>query len=100
MSRSSGQRHMHERGANATRSRRKHAKYVPIEDCANEWTLAIMPDRVRNVPKMVRKNVRQMRKTFHTFSRPRRSWIITEWTNALAVRNGMNAAFSTGSQPQ
>ena len=28
------------------------------------------PERVRNVPKIVMKNVRQMRKTFHTFSMP------------------------------
>ena len=59
-----------------------------------------MPERVRNVPKIVRKNVSQTRKTFHTFRMPRRSWIITECTYALAVRNGMNAAFSTGSQAQ
>ena len=41
-----------------------------------------------------------MRKTFHTFSIPRRSWIIIECTYALAVSHGMNAAFSTGSQAQ
>src|SRR5580704_12442303 len=71
-----------------------------MDDCANEWTLEIIPERVRNVPKMVRKNVSEMRKTFQTLSRPRRSWSMTECTYALAVKNGMQAAFSTGSQPQ
>ncbi len=73
---------------------------MPIDDCANECTLAIAPDRVRNVPKIVMKNVTQMSTTFHTLRRPRRSWIITECTNALMVRKGMNAAFSTGSHAQ
>ena len=58
------------------------------------------PERVRNVPKIVMKNVRQMRNTFHTFSIPRRSWIITECTKAASVNNGMMAAFSTGSHAQ
>ena len=58
------------------------------------------PERVRNVPKIVMKNVRQIRKTFQTFSMPRRSWIITECVNAASVRSGMNAAFSTGSHAQ
>ena len=58
------------------------------------------PERVRNVPKIVMKNVRQMRKTFHTLSIPRRSWIMTECTNAASVKSGMIAAFSTGSQAQ
>src|ERR1700722_8093608 len=58
------------------------------------------PDRVRNVPKIVRKNVRHTRHTFQTFKSPRRSWIMTECTNALAVSKGKNAAFSTGSHPQ
>jgi hypothetical protein len=100
MSRSSGQRHMSSVAAKTRGGRGTTAKYVPMDDCANEWTLAIIPERVRNVPKMVRKNVSEMRKTFHTLSIPRRSWIIIECTHALAVRNGMNAAFSTGSQPQ
>ena len=56
-----------------------------MPDCAKECTLAMRPERVRNVPKIVRKNVRQMRKTFQTFSIPRRSWIMIECTKAVAV---------------
>jgi hypothetical protein len=77
-----------------------HTKYVPIDDWANECTLAMAPERVRNVPKIVMRNVSETRKTFQTLRSPRRSWIMTECTNALAVRNGMNAAFSTGSHAQ
>ena len=51
----------------------KYKKYVPTSDCANEWMLAIKPERVQNVPKMVSKNVVMMSETFHTRSVPRRS---------------------------
>ena len=53
-------------------------KYWPMSDRAKEWTLAISPDRVRKVPKIVRKNVSARRKTFHTLIMCRRSWIRTE----------------------
>ncbi len=64
----------------AISSSRNTAKYPPMDDCANEWTLEIIPERVKNVPKIVRKKVNETRKTFQTFSIPRRSWIMTEWT--------------------
>ena len=48
-------------------------KYCPMSDLAKECTLAISPDRVRNVPKIVRKKVSARRKTFHTFIMCRRS---------------------------
>ena len=38
--------------------------------------------------------------TFHTFSIPRFSWIITEWMNAVQASHGISAAFSTASQAQ
>jgi hypothetical protein len=69
-------------------------------DCAKECTLAMRPERVRNVPKMVRKNVVRTSEIFQIFSIPRRSWIIIECTKAVAVSQGKNAAFSTGSQAQ
>ena len=37
---------------------------------------------------------------FQSCSIRRRSWIMTEWRNAVAVSHGMNAAFSTGSHAQ
>jgi hypothetical protein len=58
------------------------------------------PERVMNVPKMVRKNVMMTSVTFHTRSIPRRSCTMTECRNAVAVNHGNRPAFSTGSQPQ
>ena len=52
------------------------------------------------VEKMHKMKVSPIRKTFQTLSMPRRSWIIVEWTYALAVSHGKNAAFSTVSQAQ
>ena len=66
--------------------------------CENEWIELTTPERVRNVPKSERQNASATRTTFQTFSIPRFSWIITEWRNAVAARNGIRAAFSTGSQ--
>ena len=65
--------------------------------CENEWIELTTPERVRNVPKSERQNASATRTTFQTFSIPRFSWIITECRNAVAARNGIRAAFSTGS---
>jgi hypothetical protein len=43
-----------------TRTTMNHTKYSPMSLCANACTLAMSPERVRNVPKMVMKNVRHM----------------------------------------
>src|SRR5512146_3163689 len=59
-----------------------------------------MPLRVRNVPSTVSTNVATMRFTFHALSIPRRSCTMIEWRNAVAVSQGMNDAFSTGSHAQ
>ena len=56
------------------------AKYCPMSERAKLCTLAMRPERVRNVPKMVKKNVPERSATFQTRSIPRRSWIITECT--------------------
>ncbi len=64
------------------------------------WTDCTIPERVMKVPKIVRKNVVMTSTTFHTFSMPRRSWIMTECRKAVDVNHGMSPAFSTGSQAQ
>ena len=66
----------------------------------NECTDCTTPERVMNVPKIVRKNVRMTSVTFHTRSMLRRSCTITEWKKAVAVNHGSTPAFSTGSHPQ
>ena len=49
------------------------------------------PERVMNVPKIVRKNVMMTSVTFQTRSMLRRSWTITECRNAVAVNHGSSA---------
>ena len=71
-----------------------------MADCVNEWTLATMPDRVRNVPSSVSTNVAVTSATVQILRPPRRSATIAEWMKAVAVSQGRSAAFSTGSQPQ
>src|SRR4051812_42821312 len=71
-----------------------------MSDCVNECTDEITPDRVRNVPKIDNTNVPIMSDTFHRFSMPRFSWIITECRNAVSVNQESSGAFSTGSHAQ
>ena len=67
---------------------------------ANAWTDEITPLRVRKVPKIVSAKVRVIRAMFQILSIGRRSWTMTEWTNAVPMSHGMNEAFSTGSHAQ
>ena len=71
-----------------------------MSDSENAWTESITPERVRNVPRIVRQNVAMTSDRFQTRSIPRRSWIITEWMNAVPVIHGSSDAFSTGSHAQ
>ena len=52
------------------------------------------------MPSRERQKVAEIRLTFQTFSIPRFSWTMIEWRKAVPTRNGISAAFSTGSQPQ
>jgi hypothetical protein len=79
---------------------RNASNHGPMSDCVNACTESITPDRVRNVPKMVRQNVAITSDRFHTRSIPRRSCTMTEWMNAVPVSHGSNDAFSTGSHAQ
>ena len=78
----------------------KARKNGPRVDSPKAWTDAMIPERVRNVPNRHRLKVRITSTMFQTFSMPRRSWTITECRKAVATSQGMNAAFSTGSQAQ
>src|SRR5687768_4369727 len=60
----------------------------------------MMPLRVRNVPRIVSANVAVTRLRFQTRSIPRRSSTMAECRNAVAVSQGRNDAFSTGSHAQ
>ena len=76
------------------------SSHGPMSDCVNACTESMTPERVRNVPRIVRQNVAITSDRFQTRSMPRRSCTITEWMNAVAVSHGRNDAFSTGSHAQ
>src|SRR5687767_10906258 len=84
----------------ATTTPKNESSQAPMADCVNECTESSTPERVRNVPRIVRENVASNSDKFHTRSIPRRSCTITEWMYAVPVSHGRNDAFSTGSQPQ
>ena len=79
---------------------RKARKKYPTLDWVKLCTLAITPERVMKVPKMLRRKVPMMSPRFQRLSIPRFSWIMTEWRNAVMVSQGSRLAFSTGSQAQ
>ena len=95
--RSSGSRQKTTASENATTIPMNARNQGPIELCVNEWIELTTPERVRKVPKSESEKARTTRRTFQMRSIPRRSWIITEWRNAVAASHGMSAAFSTGS---
>ena len=65
-----------------------------VKECTDSST----PERVRKVPRMVREKVAMTNDRFQMRRIPRRSWTITECRKAVAVSQGRNEAFSTGSQ--
>ena len=50
----------------------------PIADWVKEWTELIVPDLVRNVPRMVRENAPITRMKFQAWSMFRRCWTMAE----------------------
>ena len=72
----------------------------PISDWVNECTELKTPLRVMKVPRMVRRKLASDRLNVHSFRMCLRSCTIVEWRNAVAVSQGRNEAFSTGSQAQ
>jgi hypothetical protein len=65
---------------------------------ANAWTEVSTPERTRKVPSRLRENARIASRTVQLFSASRFSTTIAECSNAVAASQGMNDAFSTGSQ--
>jgi hypothetical protein len=72
----------------------------PIALCVNECTELKTPDRVMNVPRMVRRKLACTSVTVHPFNTPRRSITTAECRAAVAVSHGSSDAFSTGSHAQ
>ena len=72
----------------------------PIALWVKECTELKTPDRVMKVPRMVSRYVARTRMTVQPLSTPFRSTSMAEWSAAVAVSQGKNEAFSTGSQAQ
>ena len=62
----------------ATISAKNPSSQTPMSPSLNAWTLSATPERVRNVPRIVRLNVAHSSDRFQTRSIPRRSCTITE----------------------
>ena len=75
-------------------------KGIPSVEAPKAWIDCRIPERTTNVPSTARMPVASTSETFHTFSIPRRSWIISECRNAVPVSHGIRDAFSTPSQAQ
>ena len=58
------------------------------------------PERTRNVPNRHIEKVATISAEFQTFSMPRFSCTMIECRKAVPSKNGISAAFSTGSQAQ
>ena len=65
---------------------------------ANAWTEVSTPERTRKVPRRLKENVKIASSTVQPLNAPRLSVTASEWINAVPTSQGMNEAFSTGSQ--
>ena len=65
---------------------------------AKAWTDESTPERTRNAPISDSENVRMASRIVQTFSASRFSMTTAECNNAVPASQGMNDAFSTGSQ--
>ena len=76
----------------------KPRNQAPIELFAKEW-IDLIDTRARQERAEDRELEREPDE-HHVpdLQHPLRSWIITEWRNAVAASHGISAAFSTGSQ--
>ncbi len=84
-----------------TRAAARKTRIVgPIALWVKEWTELKTPERVMNVPRMVSRNVARMSVVVQPFRIPFRSVRIAECSAAVAVSQGRNDAFSTGSHAQ
>src|SRR5689334_18189053 len=67
---------------------------------ANECTDTSTPERTRNVPSRLSENARMASSSVQLLNSPRFSVTASEWISAVPASQGMNEAFSTGSQNQ
>ncbi len=72
----------------------------PMALWVKEWTELKTPERVMNVPRIVSRKVASTSVTVQPLRTPLRSVRSAECSAAVAVSQGRNDAFSTGSQAQ
>ena len=65
---------------------------------ANACTDTSTPERTRNVPSRLSENAMIASSSVQLLNRPRFSVTASEWISAVPTSQGMNEAFSTGSQ--
>src|SRR5437016_4263108 len=85
----------------------RHASNGPTPVSSSRKSAIGMFTRLKNggptvtlCPRIDSRKVQKISQTFHVFSMPRFSCIITECKNAVPVSHGKIEAFSTGSHPQ
>ena len=65
---------------------------------ANAWTEVSTPERTMNAPSRLSENAATASSAVQLLKAPRFSVTASEWTSAVPASQGMNEAFSTGSQ--
>src|SRR5690606_38966005 len=82
-----------------TTSSRKQRMNTPRDgSVANACTEVSTPERTRNVPSRHKENAEMARSTVQQLNTLRFSVAASEWLSAVPTSQGMNDAFSTGSQ--
>jgi hypothetical protein len=65
---------------------------------AKAWTEVRTPERTRKVPSRLSEKAKIASSTVQLLNTPRFSVAASEWISAVPISQGMNEAFSTGSQ--
>ena len=81
-----------------TTSMKPRMKAPRVGSTAKECTEESTPERTRKVPSSDSENAVSASSTVHALKAPRFSVTAREWINAVPASQGMNEAFSTGSQ--
>ena len=73
-------------------------KMPRLGSLANACTDTSTPERTRNVPSRLSENAMMASSSVQLLKSPRFSVTASEWISAVPTSQGMNDAFSTGSQ--
>src|SRR3982074_1582393 len=97
----SGARHAYSVNAPPIITIRKTRMKIPrVGSAAKECTETSTPERTRKVPSRLSENASTASNRVQLLNSPRLSVTASEWMSAVPTSQGMNEAFSTGSQNQ